>query len=168
VDIYDGKRPRRFQGKPTRRPDRGHRHHKVKGRIDKTTTVDIDTAEKEDDKRLASLEQLSCCEDKSTSLASYRRKGPSCIYPSEATGQIASDCKAKNDIWSSAAAHRERRPQASLKRRTSLPSRTFREVHQLLALGSRICTLVPEFHIFFCPVCGGSVTGGEKTSTLSD
>jgi len=42
------------------------------------------------------------------------------------------------------------------------PLRTFREVHQLLAIGSRICTLVPEFHIFFCPVCGGSVTGGGE------
>jgi hypothetical protein len=38
------------------------------GSIDKTTTVGIDTAEKADDKRLASLDQLGWCEDKSISL----------------------------------------------------------------------------------------------------
>ena len=80
--------------------------HRIKDQV-------FDQREKADDKRLASLDQLSWCEDKSTSLASYRRKGPSCIHPSEATSQIASDCKAKNDIWSSAAAYRERRPQVS-------------------------------------------------------
>ena len=77
---------------------------------------------------------------------------PSCNHPSEATSQITSDCKTKNYIQRSAVAHRERRPQASEKRRTSLPSLDI----------SKVSPKHFKFHIFFFPVCGGSGTGGAK------
>ena len=68
-------RSHRVQDKPKRhRQDQRSSTSQGKDGIDKTTTVGIDTVEKADDKRLASLDQWSWCGDQRTPLGTYRRK----------------------------------------------------------------------------------------------
>ena len=149
-------RPRRVQGKPRRRrQDQRSSTPHGKDSIDKTTRTVIDTVGEADDKRLISLDQWSGC--KKDTLHWTRTDGihPSCNHPSEATTQIASDCKAKNYIQRSAAAQRERRPQASLKRRPSLPSPALEVFTKNLR--------IPHF---FSSVCGHAETGGACWTIL--
>ena len=128
--------PRRVQNKPKRhRQDQRSSTSQGKDDIDKTTTMGIDTVKKTDDKRLAKLDQWNWCNTPHWERTDGRQ--PSCNHPSEATSQIASDCKVKNYIQRSTSAHRERRPQASEKRRTLLPSLDISKVSPKLYYESR-------------------------------
>ena len=129
ITSAEGREPWGLAGefKASRRwQDRRSSTPQGKDSIEKTTRTVIDTVEEADDRRYASVLQPS-----------IRSNHPHCIW-------LQSE-----ELRRSAAAQRERRPQASEERRPSLPSQPLESFHKSF-----------QFHIFFLPFAGDAETGG--------